>query len=55
MAKNRHGEIFTSFLEAVSPPLLKRMRDRIRLFDPRRQTYLPLEELARRLNSILLG
>ena len=55
MAKNRHGEIFTSFLPAVSPQALKRMRDRIRQIDLRRQTYLPLEELARRLNPILRG
>ena len=55
MAKNRHGEIFTSFLPAVGPQALKRMRDKIRQIDLRRQTYLPLEEMARRLNPILRG
>ncbi len=53
MAQNRHGMILTSFLPAVSPQALKRMRDRIRQIDLLRQTYLPLEELARRLNPIL--
>jgi len=55
MAKNRHGEIFTSFLPAVGPQALKRMRDKIRQIDLRRQTYLPLEEIASRLNPILRG
>ena len=55
MAKNRHGEIFTSFLPAVGPQALRRMRDKIRQIDLRRQTYLSLEEMARRLNPILRG
>ncbi len=55
MAKNRHGKIFTSFLPALSPQALKRLRVRIRQIDLPRQTYLPLEELARRLNPILRG
>ena len=49
MARNRHGEIFTSFLPAVSPQALKRMREKIR------QMFVPLEEIARRLNPILRG
>ena len=55
MAKSRHGEIFTSFLPAVSPQALKRMRHRIKRIDLRRQTYLSLEEIAGRLNPILRG
>lgn len=55
MAKNCHGEIFTSFLPAVGPQALKRMRHKIRQIDLRRQTYLPLEEMASRLNPILRG
>jgi len=55
MAKNRHGEIFTSFLPAVGPQALSRMRDKIRQIDLRRQTYLSLKEIARRLNPILRG
>ena len=55
MAKSRHGEIFTSFLPAVGPQALRRMRDKIRQIDLRRQTYLSLEEMARRLNPILRG
>jgi len=55
MARNRHGEIFTSFLPAVSPRALKRMRERIRQMHLRRQMFLPLEEIARRLNPILRG
>lgn len=53
--KSRHGEIFTSFLPAVSPQALKRVRDRIRRIGLRRQTYLSLEEIARRLNPSLRG
>jgi group II intron reverse transcriptase/maturase len=55
IAKSRHGEIFTSFLPAVGPQALRRMRDKIRQIDLRRQTYLSLEEMARRLNPILRG
>jgi RNA-directed DNA polymerase len=55
MARNRHGEIFTSFLPAVSPQALKRMREKIRQMHLRRQMFLPLEEIARRLNPILRG
>jgi len=55
MARNRYGEIFTSFLPAVSPQALKRMREKIRQMHLRRQMFLPLEEIARRLNPILRG
>ena len=55
MAKNRYGEIFTSFLPAVSPQALKRMRERIRKMHLRRRMFLPLEEIARLLNPILRG
>lgn len=53
MAKNRHGEILASFLPAVGPEALKHMQDKIRQVDLHRQTYLLLEEMARRLNTIL--
>jgi RNA-directed DNA polymerase len=49
MARNRYGEIFTSFLPGVSPQMLKRMREMIW------QMTLPLKEIARRLNPILRG
>jgi group II intron reverse transcriptase/maturase len=55
MARNRYGEIFTSFLPAVSPQALKRMRERIRRMHLRRRMFLSLEEIARRLNPILRG
>jgi RNA-directed DNA polymerase len=55
MARNRYGEIFKSFLPAVSPQALKRMRKKIRQMHLRRQMFLPLEEIARRLNPILRG
>ncbi|QPN71491.1 group II intron reverse transcriptase/maturase [Synechococcus sp. CBW1108] len=55
MARNRYGEIFTSFLPAVSPQALKRMRERIRKMHLRRRMFLPLEEIARLLNPILRG
>jgi group II intron reverse transcriptase/maturase len=55
MARNRHGEIFTSFLPAVSPQALKRMRKRIRQLHLRKLVFLPLEEIAGRLNPILRG
>jgi RNA-directed DNA polymerase len=55
MAKSCHGKILTSFLAAVRPQALNRMRDRIRRIDLRRQTYLSLEEIARRLNPIQRG
>jgi RNA-directed DNA polymerase len=55
MARNRYGEIFTSFLPAVSPQALKRMRERIRRMHLRRRMFLPLEEIARHLNPILRG
>ena len=41
------------FLPGVGSQALRRMRDRIRWIDLRRQTYLSLEEIARRLNPIL--
>jgi group II intron reverse transcriptase/maturase len=55
MAKNRHGKLFTSFLPAVSPQALKRMRARIRCLRLRRQVQLSLEEIARRANPTLRG
>ena len=55
MARNRYGEIFTSFLPTVSPQTLKRLRARIRRMHLRRRMFLPLEEIARLLNPILRG
>jgi RNA-directed DNA polymerase len=55
MAKNRYGEVFTSFLPAVSPQALKRMRGKIRGWRLRRQASLSLERIAHRLNPILRG
>ena len=54
-AKNRCGEIFTSFLPAVSPQTLKLMRERIRRMHLRRRMFLPLEGIAWHLNPILRG
>jgi hypothetical protein len=51
MAKSRHGEIFTSFLPAVGPQALRRMRDKIRQIDLRRQTYLSLAPSARKVDA----
>jgi RNA-directed DNA polymerase len=54
MARNRYGEIFTSFLPAVSPQALKRMREGSgRCICA--SMFVPLEEIARRLNPILRG
>ena len=55
MDRNRYGEIFTSFLPAVCPQALKRMRERIRKMHLRRRMFLPLEEIARLLNPSLRG
>ncbi len=55
MAGNRYREIVTSFLPAVSPQALNRMRKRIRRMHLRRRMLLPLEEIARCLNPILRG
>jgi RNA-directed DNA polymerase len=55
MARNRHGEIVTSFLPEVSPQAMKRMRKRIRQLHLRKLVFLPLEEIAGRLNPILRG
>jgi hypothetical protein len=44
-----------SFLPAVSPQALKRMRMKIRQMHLRRQMLLPLAEIARSLNTILRG
>jgi hypothetical protein len=41
MARNRHGEIFTSFLPAVSPHAMKRMRKGIRQLHLRKLVFLP--------------
>jgi len=54
-AKNRWGRLFTTFVPASSPLSLKKMRDRIRGWRFRHQTYLPLDDIARMLNPVLRG
>jgi RNA-directed DNA polymerase len=54
-SKNRYGEVFTNFLPAVSQQALKRMRLRIKQMNLRKQAFVPLDVIARRLNPILRG
>ena len=54
-SKDRYGEVFTNFLPAVSQQALKRMRLKIKQMNLRKQAFLPLEVIARRLNPILRG
>ena len=55
MAKNREGELFTSFLPAVSAQALKRMRARIRAWRLPQHAPLSLKDIARKLNPTLEG
>ncbi len=55
MAKNRWGKLFTSFLPAVSPQALKRMRERIRDWRLPQHAPLPLVDIARTLDPVLQG
>ena len=54
-ARSKRGATFTSFLPAVSPDALKRMRARIREWSIPKFAMLPLEDLARMLNPVLKG
>lgn len=54
-AKNRWGKLFTTFVPAVSPSSLKKMRDRIRGWSMRHHSHMPLEDIARMLNPVLRG
>jgi RNA-directed DNA polymerase len=54
-ARDRHGEIFTSFLPAVSKDALKRMSAEVRGWQIHRHTTYSLDELARWLNPIVAG
>ncbi len=54
-AKNRWGELFTTFPPAASPLSLKKMRDRIRGWRLRHHSHLPLDDVARMLNPVLRG
>lgn len=49
------GTIFTSFLPAVSPRALKKMRERIRSWRLGDHALLPLEDIASFINPVLRG
>ena len=55
VAVDRQGEVFTSFLPAVSPKALKAMRDRIRSWRLGDHALLSMEDVARFINPILKG
>ena len=54
-ARNKQGQLFTSFLPAVSDTALKRMRQVVRGWKLHRQTPATLQELAWQYNSIIRG
>ncbi|WP_034087255.1 group II intron reverse transcriptase/maturase [Streptacidiphilus albus] len=54
-AKDRNGELFTSFLPAVSKDALKKMSAEVRSWRLHRLIGLTLAELARRINPIVRG
>ena len=54
-AQDRHGQLFTSFLPAVSKDALKRMSAEVRSWQIHRHTTYSLDELARWLNPIVAG
>lgn len=54
-AVNRQGKRFSSFLPAVSPAALKRMRTTIRTWRLPRQSPATLQELSNHYNPILRG
>jgi len=54
-AKNRDGRVFTSFLPAVSPQALSKMKQEIRRWRIPVQTPGTLEEFSRAYNPILRG
>jgi len=55
VAVDSEGEVFTSFLPAVSPQALKKMRARIRQWRLGDHALLPLEDITRFINPILRG
>jgi len=55
VAVDREGEVFTSFLTAVGPQALKKMRERIRQWRLGDHALLPLEDITRFINPILRG
>lgn len=54
-AKGRHGEVFTSFLPAISKDALAKLSDQVRRWRLHLRTGYDLAELARRLNPIVRG
>jgi len=54
-ARNRKGQLFTSFGPQVSAISLQAMRQEIRELNFRRRTQLRLEDIAQQLNPILQG
>ena len=54
-AQDRRGNIFTSFLPAVSKDALKRMREKVGSWKLQRQTSAKLAELAQQCNPVLRG
>ena len=55
LAVDKSGKKFTSFLPAVSPRALIKMRERIRTWRLGDHALLPLEEITRFINPILTG
>jgi RNA-directed DNA polymerase len=54
-AKNRNGEIFTSFLPAISKEALKRISGEVRRWRLHMRSSLSLDDLARWINPIVAG
>jgi hypothetical protein len=54
-ARNRKGQLFTSFAPQVSAISLKSMRQKIRELNLRKRTHKSLEDIARKLTPILQG
>ena len=54
-AKNRKGELFTSFSPAASPQAIKEMMREMRSWNLPKQTSASLHELAERYNPVLRG
>lgn len=55
VAVDRSGERFTSFLPAVSPQALKKMRERIRSWRLGDHALLPLSDVVRFINPVVKG
>jgi RNA-directed DNA polymerase len=54
-ARRKNGELFTSFMPAISPQALKAKGERLRELRIHRRTDLTLNDLARWLNPIVSG